>query len=417
MDTLASDLEQTSTCCIVGAGPAGAMLALLLARQGVRVTLLESQPDLERRFRGDSIYPSILEVLDSLGLIEALQALPHSKAQMIRLLTQHGALEVGHLGRLSGKFGYVMIVPQSKFLAFLLEQASQYPNFELKMAARVEGLLEEQGKICGVRYRQAGVTKELHADLTVGCDGRGSRVRALSSLESGMLRVVPKSDLLWVSLDRNESTKHQEQVDLYLGTRHYLAILEHEKHWQVGYGIPKGSFGNIKQLGLESFKASIVRTTPWLEESLKSLNDWSQVHLLSVQTSRLRRWAQPGLLCIGDAAHTMSPIGGVGINLAIQDAVVAANRLTRPLLEQRLSLNDLNAVQHEREWSIRLMQHWTRLLEWQLTNAMTTHPSKVTIAGLRFLMRVPAVRDISTLLTAYGVQSPKLQAFVTHPRV
>ena len=416
-NTQTPSLEQSTTCCIVGAGPAGAMLALLLARQGVRVTLLESQLDFERRFRGDSIYPTILELMDSLGLSGRLHALPHTKAHAIRLMTEHGPLEVGSFRRLRGRFGYLMIVPQSKFLAFVLEEAARFPNFQLELGARVEGLLEYEGRVCGVRYRQAGVTHELRAELTVGCDGRGSRVRALSNLESGLLRVAPATDLLWMSLPRDGQMTSREEVDLHLGHGHYLAILEHEKHWQLGYGIPKGSFARVREAGLEPLRTSIVGSAPWLEKSLTSLTDWSQVHLLSVQTSRLRHWAQPGLLCIGDAAHTMSPIGGVGINLAIQDAVVAANRLTQPLLEHSLSLHDLNAVQREREWSVRLMQSWTRLLEWQLAAAMASRPSWMMVNTLRFLMRIPAMSDFSTWLTAYGFQPPRLLKSAINPRV
>ena len=384
------------------------MLALLLARQGVEVTLLESQSDFERMFRGDSIYPTILEVMDSLGLGERLHALPHAKAQTIRLMTEHGPLEVGSFRRLRGKYPYLMVVPQSRFLEFVLWEAARFPNFRLEMNARVETLLEDGGVVRGVRYRQAGVTHELHADLTVGCDGRGSRVRALSGLEAGLVRTAPATDLLWLSLPRDEHSPRREEVDLHVGRGHYLAILEHARHWQVGCGIPKGSFQRLRELGLEHLRGIIAQSAPWLASGLEAITDWSQVRLLSVQTSRLKRWAKPGLLLIGDAAHTMSPIGGVGINLAIQDAVVAANHLTRGLLEQRLNVRDLHRVQREREWPVRLTQTWTRLLEWQLAAAMASQPSWLMVTALRAVMRVPAMSDLSTWLTAYGVQPPRV---------
>jgi 2-polyprenyl-6-methoxyphenol hydroxylase-like FAD-dependent oxidoreductase len=397
-----------TTCCIVGAGPAGAMLALLLARQGVAVTLLEAQHDLERTFRGDSIYPTILDVMDSIGLGESLQALPHAKAHSIRLITEHGPLEVGSFRRLRGRHPYLMIVPQSRFLGFVLNEARRHPNFKLEMGARVEALITDGSTVHGVRYRQDGINHELRATLTVGCDGRGSRVRSLSTLEAGLRKTAPATDLLWLSLPCDETTSRQDAVDLHVSHGHYLAILEHARHWQIGYGIPKGQFASVRAAGLEALQESIAQSAPWLRRPLEHITDWSQVRLLSVQTNRLTRWAQPGLLLIGDAAHTMSPIGGVGINLAIQDAVVAANHLIHPLRENRLTVQHLELVQREREWPVRLTQTWTRVLEWQLALAMHAKPAWWMVMALRSLMHVPALGDLSTWLTAYGVRSPRL---------
>jgi 2-polyprenyl-6-methoxyphenol hydroxylase-like FAD-dependent oxidoreductase len=397
----------TTTCVVVGGGPAGAMLALLLACRGVRVRLLEAHRDFERAFRGDSIYPTVLEVMDSLGLSERLHALPHARAQTIRVVTEHGPITIGSFGRLRGRFPYLMVVPQSRFIEFMISEAKRYPNFSLEFGARVETVLEDHGTVRGVRYRQDGVLHELHADLTVGCDGRGSRVRTLSGLDSELISTAPATDLLWLSLSRQDGTTRQG-VDLHVGHGHYLAILEHAQHWQVGYGIPKGQFRTVREAGLESLRTSIAQLAPWLTGPLEGVTDWSQVQLLSVQTSRLKRWAKPGLLMIGDAAHTMSPMGGVGINLAIQDAVVTANCITTPLLEHRLSLQDLQAVQRERDWPVRFTQGWTRILETQLAISMKSAPSRFLIFALRSVMSIPAMSHLLTWVIAYGLRPPRV---------
>jgi 2-polyprenyl-6-methoxyphenol hydroxylase-like FAD-dependent oxidoreductase len=408
MPTPAATIEpQTTTCVVVGGGPAGAMLALLLARRGVNVRLLEAHRDFERAFRGDSIYPTVLEVMGSLGLGERLHALPHARAQTIRVVTEHGPITIGSFGRLRGRFPYLMIVPQSRFIEFVIEEAKRYPNFSLEFGARVEAVLEDHGGVRGVRYRQDGVIHELQADLTVGCDGRGSRVRALSGLESGLVSTTPATDLLWLSVPRQNGSTRQE-VDLHVGHGHYLAILEHAQHWQVGYGIPKGQFRTVREAGLESLRASIAKLAPWLAGPLEGVTGWSQIQLLSVQTSRLKRWAKPGLLLIGDAAHTMSPMGGVGINLAIQDAVVATNCITTPLLEHRLNLRDLQAVQRERDWPVRFTQAWTRILEKQLALSMKSAPSRFVIVALRSVMSIPVMSHLLTWIIAYGLRPPRV---------
>jgi 2-polyprenyl-6-methoxyphenol hydroxylase-like FAD-dependent oxidoreductase len=425
MPTPAATIEpQTTTCVVVGGGPAGAILALLLARRGVNVRLLEAHRDFQRAFRGDSLYPTVLEVMDSLGLNERLHALPHARAQTIRVVTEHGPITIGSFGRLRGRFPYLMIVPQSRFIEFVINEAKRYPNFSLEFGARVEAVLEDHGTVRGVRYRQDGVLHELRADLTVGCDGRGSRVRALSGLESELISTAPATDLLWLSVPRRDGATRQG-VDLHVGHGHYLAILEHAQHWQVGYGIPKGQFRTVREAGLESLRASIAQLAPWLAGPLEGVTDWSQVQLLSVQTSRLKRWAKPGLLLIGDAAHTMSPMGGVGINLAIQDAVVAANCITTPLLEHRLSLRDLQAVQRERDWPVRFTQTWTRILETQLAVSMKFAPSRFLIFALRSVMSIPAMSHLQTWIIAYGLRPPRVLEPATtevvqpllHPRV
>jgi 2-polyprenyl-6-methoxyphenol hydroxylase-like FAD-dependent oxidoreductase len=397
----------TTTCVVVGGGPAGAMLALLLARRGVNVRLLEAHRDFERAFRGDSLYPTVLEVMESLGLSERLHVLPHARAQTIRVVTEHGPITIGSFGRLRGRFPYLMVVPQSRFIEFVISEAKRYPNFSLEFGARVEAVLEDHGTVRGVCYRQDGLLHELRADLTVGCDGRGSRVRALSGLESELISTAPATDLLWLSVPRQDGATRQG-VDLHVGHGHYLAILEHAEHWQVGYGIPKGQFRTVREAGLESLRASIAQLAPWLAGPLEGVTDWSQVQLLSVQTSRLKRWAKPGLLLIGDAAHTMSPMGGVGINLAIQDAVVAANCIIKPLLEHRLSLQDLRAVQRERDWPVRFTQAWTRILETQLAVSMKSAPSRFLIFVLRSMLSIPVMSHLLTWIIAYGLRPPRV---------
>src|SRR5581483_7166424 len=318
-----------SSCIIVGAGPAGMMLAYLLARNGIDVTLLEMHGDFDRDFRGDTVHPSILQVLDELGLAEDVLQLPHTEISDFTIQTARGAVKIADLHHLKTKFPFIAFMPQARFLEFLANAAKKFPTFHLVMGAQVIGVIEENGVVCGVRYRSADGEHELRGILTVGADGRFSEVRKLSGLASTAIKMSQPMDVLWLRVPRhpNETRGLLGRI----GNGHVLIELERGAQWQIAFVIPKGTFAQLRAQGIEALRRELVATAPELQDRVNTLTDWKQVSLLTVQADRLTRWYKPGLLLIGDAAHVMSPAGGNGINYAVMDAVAAANLLTAPL--------------------------------------------------------------------------------------
>ncbi|MBE3557735.1 MAG: FAD-dependent oxidoreductase [Ktedonobacteraceae bacterium] len=389
-----------TTCCIVGAGPAGVFLALLLARQGITVTLLEAHKDFDREFRGDTIHPAILQILDELGLADRLLRLPHTKASYVQLHTSAGLIPFDDFRYLKTPYPYIMRMPQVKFLEFLAAEAKQYASFQLVMGARVEQLIEEDGVIRGVRYRGSDGMVEVRALLTVGADGRFSWTRRLAGLIPRKLS--PTLDFLWFHLPRYVDDPQTEAVDLYLSPGLFLVLLNRGEQWQVGCAIGKGTYQQAREAGIEALQCSVAGCVPWLADRVKVLRDWKQVALLSIESSRLDRWYRAGLLLIGDAAHVMSPVGSVGINLAIQDAVAAANRLSLPLKQHCVSLNDLAAVQRRREWRTRIAQTWIRFVQQQIVRALNAHKPFQLPPIAHLLLRSPAVRTLPARITALG---------------
>jgi 2-polyprenyl-6-methoxyphenol hydroxylase-like FAD-dependent oxidoreductase len=345
---------QRTDCAIVGGGPAGAMLALLLARRGVPVTLLEMHRDFDRDFRGDTIHPTVLRVLDEIGLAERLLQLPHGKQRGATFQTADGPVKLIDFSRAGGRWPYIVMMPQIRFLEFITEEAKRYPSFRLILGADVRRLVEERGAVRGVRYHSDDGWHELRATLTVGADGRFSRMRHLARIEP-VSSGEPPMDVLWFRLPK-ESGDPQESAAGALGRGRGVAMLSRPADWQVAYLFPKGGYQQLRAAGLGELRRSIAELVPWVAGRLDHLQDWHQIALLSVEASRCRRWYRPGLLLIGDAAHVMSPAGGVGINYAIQDAVAAANLLTGPLLRGEVRLRDLAAVQRRREWVTRAVQ-------------------------------------------------------------
>lgn len=306
-----------TTCCIVGGGPAGAMLGLLLARKGVDVLVLEKHGDFLRDFRGDTIHPSTMEIMSDLGLAVRLLSLKHTKVSRLRFRTPQGTATLADFSHLKTRFPYVTFMPQWDFLDFVTGEAARYPNFRLQMNAEVEELIEEYGVIRGIHYQTSDGSHEVRASLTVAADGHSSRVRERSRLE--VVGTAPPIDVLWFRLPRREGDPGETSG--YLGRGRFLVLIDRGDYWQIAYVVPKGAEDRVRAGGLEAFKESIRATVPELADQVDELRDWDQVKLLSVQVNRLRLWYLPGLLCIGDAAHAMSPVGGVGINLAIHDAV------------------------------------------------------------------------------------------------
>jgi 2-polyprenyl-6-methoxyphenol hydroxylase-like FAD-dependent oxidoreductase len=398
------DVKRT-TCCVVGGGPGGAVLALLLARRGVDVTLLEAHPDFDREFRGDTLHPSVMEIMDQLGLADRLLELRHSKVSSLTLQTTDGPFTPADLSRLKTKFPYIVIMPQTSFLEFIVGEAKKYPSFRLVMGARVKELVEEDGAVRGVRYEDKGRRHEVRATLTVGADGRGSRVRRLAGIEP--LKTSPPMDVLWFKLPREPGDP--EGIVGRFGRGHIAVMLDRDDHWQAGYVIPKGSFPELRHEGIAELRRQFAELIPEFSSRVEHLTDWRRVSLLSVESSRCPTWHRPGLLLIGDAAHVMSPVAGVGINYAIQDAVAAANILVGPLRESQERLVNLDerylaAVQRRRELPTRVIQALqAQIQRGVLAPALRSSEPFSPPLLLRLLPKIPVLRNLPGRLIGYGV--------------
>jgi 2-polyprenyl-6-methoxyphenol hydroxylase-like FAD-dependent oxidoreductase len=400
---------QTTGCCIVGAGPAGAILALLLARCGISVTLLEMHKDFDREFRGDTIHPSTLEILDQIGLAVPLHSMRHSKVSGPVINFPDGPFRPFDLTRLKTRFPYVLLVPQSQFLDFLTKEAAKCPSFRLVMRANVRKLVEENGVVQGVRYLGPDDNwHELRAPLTIGTDGRFSLLRQLAGIEP--VKTAPPMDVLWFRLP-----KLPDDLDLPggllggIGPGRILIVLDRADYWQTGLVFPKGRYQELHAQGIGAIRRTIVDIEPRLAKNVESLTDWHQLSLLSVESSLCPRWHKPGLLLIGDAAHVMSPIGGVGINYAIQDAVVAANLLTVPLKAGYVAESNLAHVQSQREWTIRVIQRMQSIMQnILLAKALNSQGPARVPWQMRLLVRIPILRDLPARLIAFGPRRVRL---------
>lgn len=397
--TEVKSVEQT-TCCIVGSGPAGAILALLLARQGISVLLLEEHMDFDRDFRGDTIHPSVMHILDEIGLADRLLELRHTNMYGMSIETAHGTVTLANFRWLKTRFPYILMIPQVHFLEFIAGEAKRYPNFHLVMGARVEKLVEEDGEVRGVYYRGQDGWHEARAPLTVAADGRFSRVRRLAGFEP--IKTAPPMDVLWFRLPRRPGDPEESGGRISAG--HILVVLNRFDYWQIGYGIPKGGYQKIRAAGLDALRQEIARIEPAWADRLDTLQEWKQIPVLSVESNRLPRWYRPGLLFIGDAAHVMSPVGGVGINYAIQDAVVAANVLSEKLKAGKVSTRDLAEVQRRRVWPTRIMQGFQSFVQKQVLGRVLTSDKPLTIPFfLRFLLRLPVLRTLPARFIGFGI--------------
>ncbi len=402
------DVQETS-CCIVGGGPAGTMLSLLLARRGIPVTLLEMHKDFDREFRGDTIHPSTLEILDQIGLADRLHEIPHTKISGPTIKFADGVFRPFDLGRLKTRFPYILLVPQVRFLEFITREAARYPCFKLVMHANVTQLLKENGSIRGVRYLAPDGAHEIRSPLTVGADGRFSLLRRLAGFEP--VKTSPPMDVLWFRLPKMPGEPEIVGGAFGgIGGGRIFILLQRNDYWQAGLVFPKGQYQQLHTAGVESVRKSIAQIEPRFAPHAESLTDWHQITLLSVESSRCPLWHKPGLLLIGDAAHVMSPVGGVGINYAIQDAVVTANVLTAGLKTGRVSDGDLAEVQRQREWPTRVIQSAQSFLQRRIiAGALNAGPAGNVPWQLRLFAKIPVVRDIPPRLIAFGPRRVRLR--------
>jgi 2-polyprenyl-6-methoxyphenol hydroxylase-like FAD-dependent oxidoreductase len=390
-----------TTCCVVGGGPAGMMLGYLLARAGVPVTVLEQHNDFFRDFRGDTVHPSTLEVLFELGLLDDFLKLPHQRLEFISGVFGDFRFQGPDFRRVPARCKFVAFMPQWEFLNFLSREAKKFPAFDLRMQHEAVDLSWDGDRVTGVLAR--GPEQEsvhLRADLVVGCDGRHSRVRQAGRLER--LDFGVPIDVLWFRLSRRPG----DPQELFGNVNHgkALVLIDRADYIQAGLIIPKNSYEQIKQRGLEAFRSSIVEIAPYLERRVSEIQDWEQIKVLTVQINRLRRWYRAGLLCIGDAAHAMSPAGGVGINLAIQDAVAAGNLLSRPLLQRRVTDGLLAAVQKRREFPTRVTQA-LQLGAHKGFSWVFTHPGPLRAPWqLKLAANIPGVHRALGYVVGIGVR-------------
>ena len=386
-------------CCIAGGGPAGMMLGLLLARQGVEVLVLEKHADFLRDFRGDTIHPSTLEVMHELGLLDEFLARPHQRTQTVSLVVGGVPLTLGDFSHLPTRCKFIAFMPQWEFLDFLADHAREYPHFQLRMQAEVTDLIQEQGRVMGVRVSTPEGPLEVKADLLVAADGRRSVVREKAGLE--VLDLGAPMDVLWMRVSKRSNDPSQLLGRIEAGQM--LVMIDRGDYWQCAYLIPKGSLERLKQAGLPAFQAKLARVAPFLGDRLEELRSWDDIKLLTVAVDRLKQWCRPGLLCIGDAAHAMSPAGGVGINLAIQDAVATANILGPLLKRGPVNVEQLARVQKRREWPTRMTQRLQVLLQNRLITPVLNSTQPVSPPQLiRWLAQWSLFRRIPARLVGIG---------------
>jgi 2-polyprenyl-6-methoxyphenol hydroxylase-like FAD-dependent oxidoreductase len=375
------------------------MAGYLLARAGVKVAVLEKHADFNRDFRGDTIHPSTLELMHELGLLDEFLKQPHQELRELRAVVNGQAVPVADFTKLPTRCKFIAFMPQWDFLNFLSGHAKRFPAFQLHMETEVVDLLMEDSRLVGVRAKTPQGELEVHADLVIGADGRHSTTQSRAGLEQREFGVP--IDVLWMRISKKQGDPKQTFGFFQHGK--LLVLLDRDDYWQAGFVIPKGQFDDIKERGLAQFQNEIVTFAGFLRGRVAELDDWSKIKLLTVQVNRLRKWCCEGLLCIGDSAHAMSPAGGVGINLAIQDAVATANLLAEKLRSGPVSVEELRKVQARREWPTRLIQGMQIFIHRRVVTGRTSGEKKTSIPFvLRLLKWFPILRQFPARFIGMG---------------
>jgi len=393
--------QLTTGCCIVGGGPCGMMLGYLLARAGIEVVVLEKHADFLRDFRGDTIHPSTLELMHELGLLSDFLALPHQEAPILKARFGAEEFTVADFTHLPTRCKFIALMPQWDFLNFLSRRGRLYPGFRVLMQAQATDLIEADGTVVGVLADTVDGMVELRAPLVVGCDGRHSLVRQKAGLEVEDLGAP--MDVLWFRVSRKADDPDDTMGVFEAG--HIFVVINRGDYWQCGYVIPKGSFEAMRGGGLAQFRAQLARTMPLFADRVGELAGWDQIKLLTVAVDRLKRWYRRGLLCIGDAAHAMSPVGGVGINLAVQDAVAAANILAQPLLAGVVGEDELRRVQARRQFPTRVIQRLQVFIQERvITGVLGNRDELKPPFPVKLLAALPILRRIPARIVGLGVR-------------
>jgi 2-polyprenyl-6-methoxyphenol hydroxylase-like FAD-dependent oxidoreductase len=387
------------------------MLGYLLARAGVRVTVLEKHKDFFRDFRGDTIHPSTLELMHELGLLEEFLKLPHQRVEKIGGQFGDFIFTGADFSHLPVRCRFIALMPQWDFLNFLAERGKQFPAFDLRMEHEVTGLLEENGHVRGVLVQTPDGLKAIDATLTVACDGRHSAVRQAAKLEA--IDIGVPIDVLWFRISRRPDDPYQALGRIDYGKM--LILINREEYFQAGLIVRKGTFDEVKAAGLPAFRQSLLQIAPFLDGRVEEIKDWEQVKLLSVQINRLKRWHKPGLLCIGDASHAMSPAGGVGINLAVQDAVAAANTLANSLREGNAPETLLAKIQQRREFPVRVIQAVQARIHNASLNFLGTPKKAHAPWQMRAFVRIPGLQRIFGRWVGLGVRPEHIHTPVHGP--
>jgi 2-polyprenyl-6-methoxyphenol hydroxylase-like FAD-dependent oxidoreductase len=387
-------------CCIAGGGPAGMMLGFLLARAGIDVVILEKHADFLRDFRGDTVHPSTLELMYELGLLAEFLKRPHQEVVQLLGIIGGTTVPVADFSHVPTHCKFIALMPQWDFLNFLVECGRKYPSFRVLMRAEVTDLIDTGGRIAGVRATTADGPVEIRADLVVGADGRHSTVRAHAGLRVD--DIGAPIDVLWMRLPKRAGDPSGAVLGRFDAGK-ILVALDRGEYWQCASVIPKGGYDALQERGLQALRDDIAAVAPDLADRVDALRSWDDVKLLTVAVDRLREWYRPGLLCIGDAAHAMSPVGGVGINLAIQDAVAAANMLLKPLRDGAPTVRDLAAVQRRRMLPVRLTQAMQVFIQNRMITRVLagTKPTKIPWP-LKLMLSVPLLRRIPARIVGVG---------------
>jgi len=397
--------------CVVGGGPAGMMLGFLLARAGIEVAVLEKHKDFLRDFRGDTVHPSTSELMFELGLLKEFLSRHHNVVRQVGACIEGEDVVMADFTHLPVKCPFVALMPQWDFLDFLAEHARKLPAFHLHMETEATGLIEEGGRIVGVQAKSKDGPVEFRTDLVVGADGRRSTIRSSAGLQ--VAETESPMDVLWIRVSRHKDDPPDTLGRISTGS--FLVMINRTTYWQCAFLIKKGTIDAVHARGLPSFHQDLLKVAPFLGKRVEELDDWDKVKLLTVTVDRLSTWHRPGLLCIGDSAHAMSPIGGVGINLAIQDAVAASNLLTEPLQKGTLNEGDLAKVQKRREWPTKMTQGMQVFIQNNLVKRVLNDPSPIEIPlFFKLLKRFPILRRIPARLIGIGFRAEHVQTTATN---